>query len=135
MKPNVVLLVDADAETCAAAMSACEKAGFDVRVAQIGRDLSEITEFDLDDIAAIVLDYDPDEHWPGIAEELARWQPPRPLIFISSGEGLYHPLILTGRAARHLTKPVTANQLAHSIETVVKDLECHCVSCDQWATR
>jgi len=115
MKQNVVLLIDADSKTYTATLSAVQSAGFNVRVGQIRNDLSEITEFELDDVAAIVLDYDPDMHGSVIAEELSRWQPPRPLIFISSGEGLHHPLILTGRAARHLSKPVTANQLAHCI--------------------
>jgi FixJ family two-component response regulator len=132
MKQNVVLLIDPDADTRASMLTAAEITGFDIRFAQLKRDLSEITEFELDDVAAIVLDYDPDAHGSVIDGELSRWQPRRPLIFISRGEGLHHPLILTGRAARHLTKPVTANQLAHSIEAVVKALECHCVSCDQW---
>lgn len=132
MKQNVILLIDADADTYAATLSGAQSAGFDVRVGQIQHDLSEMTEFELDDVAAILLDYDPDLHGPTVTEELARWLPPRPLIFISSGEGLHHPLILTGRAARHLSKPVTADQLAHAIETAVKNLECHCVSCDRW---
>jgi DNA-binding response OmpR family regulator len=132
MKPNVILLVDADPNTFAATLTAAQSAGFDVRVAQLERDLSEITAFELDDVAAIILDYDPDLHGALIAEKLSRWQPPRPLIFISTGKDLHHPLILTGKAARHLTKPVTAGQVAHVIEAVMKNLECHCVSCDQW---
>ena len=132
MKQNVVLLIDADSKTYTATLSAVQSAGFNVRVGQIRNDLSEITEFELDDVAAILLDYDPDLHGPVVNEELAEWQPSRPLIFISSGEGLHHPLILTGRAIRHLSKPVTANQLAHCIEAIVRNPECHCVSCDQW---
>ncbi len=132
MKPNVILLVDADADTVDATLTAAQSAGFDVRVVQLERDLSEITAFELEDVAAIILDYDPDLHGTLIAEKLSRWQPPRPLIFISTEKDLYHPLILTGRAARHLTKPVTADQVAQLVEAVMKNLECHCVSCDQW---
>ena len=132
MKPNVILLVDADPDTFAATLTAAQSAGLDVRVAELERDLSEITALELDDVAAIILDYDPELHGALIAEKLSRWQPLRPLIFISTGKDLHHPLILTGRAARHLTKPVTADQVAHAIEAVMKNLECHCMSCDQW---
>src|SRR5579864_5266746 len=112
MKRNVILLVDADVDTYTAVLSAAQAAGFDIRVAQAQRDLSEISDFELDDVAAIVLDYDPDGHGAGIAEELSQWLPPRPLIFISSE--YEHGLMFEGSATRHLTKPVSAAQVMHA---------------------
>lgn len=128
MKRNVILLVDADADTCAATLVAAASVGFDVRFAQIERDLSELTEFSLDEVAVIVLDYDPDVHGLAIAELLDHWEPPRPVILLSSGDGVDHPLTLVGTNARHLTKPVTVPRLAHAIQTLVL----HGCSCDRW---
>ena len=125
MKRNVILLIDADPDTFAATLTAAHSAGFFVRVAQIQRDLSEITQFEIDDVAAIVLDYDPDVHGSAIAEQLRQCPPPRPLILISSEESFERPLIFERPTSGHLTKPVTVLQLAHAIEKVLHhELDC-----------
>jgi DNA-binding NtrC family response regulator len=132
MRRNVILLVDADVETCAAALTASEAGGFDVRFAKIHRDLYEIAEVGLDDVAAIVFDYDPDVHGPAIVEALERWVPTRPLILVSSAEDLRHPMILAGGTAKHLIKPVSPQRLGDAISESLHDLECRCPSCDRW---
>jgi len=132
MKRNVILLIDADVETSAAAITASENANFDIRFAKIDRDFSEIVKLGLDDIAAVVLDYDPAAHGSANAEILERWLPARPLIFVSRSEDLRRPLLVTGGTTRHLVKPVTAHRLAHTIATIVHKPECRCLSCDQW---
>ena len=132
MKPNVILLVDADADTCAATLAAAQTAGLDVRFGQIRRDLSEIAEFGLDDIAVIVLDYDPDTHGSAIGETLAQWQAPRPLIFISSNKMAPPPRMPAGRAAKHLTKPVTVERLAHAIRSIARPCEAQTPCSDRW---
>lgn len=132
MKQNVILLVDADADACAVTLEAAKASGFDVRFAQIERDLSELTQMSLDDIALIVLDYDPDVHGLAIAELLDHWQPPRPVILISSDEGLNHPLRLIGTPTRHLTKPVTVARFVHAIQALTNASAAHCLSCDRW---
>jgi hypothetical protein len=88
---------------------------FAVTFGQIQRDLSEIAEFGLDDIAIIVLDYDPDVHGPAVAEALAQWLSPRPLIFVSSDESLQRPLRFGGRSgqASHQTGDVRAARTCH----------------------
>ena len=133
MKPNVILLVDGDADTGAATLAAADSLRFDVRFVPITRDLSEITDFGLDDVAVIVLDYDPDVHGPAIAETLRQWSPPRPLVFISSDETSHHPMMLAGVRSKHLIKPASANRLAHAIGQLVgHDGECCCPNCDRW---
>jgi CheY-like chemotaxis protein len=132
MKRNVILLVDPDPNTRAATLSAAQTAGLDVRFGQIQRDLLEIAEFGLDDIAVIVLDYDPDVHGPAGAEALAQWLPPRPLIFVSSDQVVRRPRMPAGGAAKHLTKPVTSEQLAHAIEAVTSACEAQAPCSDRW---
>lgn len=128
MKRNVVLLVDADTDTYTATLTAAQSAGLDIRVAQIQRDFSEISDFELDDVAAIVLDYDPDIHGPAIAKELSQWLPQRPLIFVSSE--YEHALMFEGNPTRHLTKPVTAAQVRHALDAILNQQPA--ASCDRW---
>ena len=128
MKQNVILLVDADTDTYIATLTAAQTIGFDIRAAKIQRDLTEITDAELDDVAAIVLDYDPGVHGPELAEELSRWLPPRPLIFISSE--YEHALLFEGTAAKHLTKPVNAAQVVHALDAIMNRQPA--LSCDRW---
>ena len=132
MKRNVILLIDADVETSAAAIIASEDANFDIRFAKIDRDFAEIVKLGLDDIAAVVLDYDPAAHDPANVEILERWLPARPLIFVSRSEDRRHPLVMAGRSTKHLIKPITAHRLAHAIATILHEPDCRCLSCDQW---
>jgi hypothetical protein len=132
MKRNVILLIDADVDTSAAAITASEDANFDVRFAKIDRDFPKIVTLRLEDIAAVVLDYDPHVHDPASVEILERWLPARPLIFVSKSEDLRHPLVLAGGTTKHLIKPVTGHSLAHAIATILHQPDCRCLSCDQW---
>lgn len=132
MNSNVVLLVDADADTCALTLDAAKTLGLEVRFAQIERDLSELTQISLDDVAVVVLDYDPDVHGLAIGELLEHWQPSRPMILISSEEGLNHSFMLIGVHARHLTKPVTVARLVHAFRALLDAETIHSMSCDRW---
>ena len=133
MKRNVLLLIDGDADTCAATLGAADVLKLEVRFARIARDVSELTQFALDDVAVIVLDYDPDVHGLSIAETFRQWSTPRPLVFVSSDESSHHALLLAGSTAKHLIKPVSSSRLAHAIGQLVEhDPECLCPSCDRW---
>ena len=132
MNRNVILLVDADAETCAATEAAARITGLDVRFAQIRRDLSEITGSDMDDVAVIVLDFDLDVHGTSLSAMLQDWQPPRPAILISSAESTPHPLMLLCRRAKHLSKPVSVERLSQKIKALVLASQTHFDYCDRW---
>jgi FixJ family two-component response regulator len=130
MKRNVVLLIDADPATFTAALSATEIMGFEIRSGQIRHDLSEFSEYDLDDVAAIILDYDPDAHGSEIAAELPHWLPPRPLIFISSQSAFEYPHQHSGAPTKYLTKPVSAIQVVRALDTVLQHPAA--ANCDRW---
>ena len=132
MKPKLILLLDADADTCAATLAAAKTSGLDVRFGQIQRDLSEIAGFGLDDVAVIVLDYDPDTHGSEIGETLAQWQAPRPLIFISSDKIVPRPNMPAGGTGQHLIKPVTVKRLAHAIASLADSCEAQSPCSDRW---
>jgi DNA-binding response OmpR family regulator len=126
----VILLIDADPDTYTAALSAAQIMGFEVRSGNIRQDLSEFTEYELDDVAAIILDYDPDLHAAEIAHELPHWLPPRPLIFISSQSAFEYPLQHQGTATQHVTKPVNAIQVVRALDAVLQDPAA--ANCDRW---
>lgn len=128
MKRTVILLVDADVDTYTATLSAAQAAGFAIRAAQIQRHLSEINDFELDDVAAIVLDSDPDIQGPAIATELPHWLPPRPVVLVSSH--CEHELVFQGAMAQPLVKPVSAAQIIHALDAIL----CHepGLTCDRW---
>ena len=130
MERNIILLVDADRDTYTAALSAAQIMGFELRSRQIRHDLSEFTEYELDDVAAIILDYDPEVHGGEIAKELPHWEPPRPLIFIASGSDADLPLMREGPATQHLTKPVNAIRLIRVLDAILENPPA--VSCDLW---
>jgi len=132
MKPNVILLVDADADTCAATLAAARTLRLDIRYAQVACDLSEITECGLDDIAVIVLDVDPDVHWATIAEMLQDWRPPRPVILISSVEDAPHSVRRPSREARYISKPVSIERLTEEIAALARSPQLHPSCCDRW---
>jgi len=132
MKRNVILLIDADTETCAAALTASDLVGLDIRFAKIQRDFSELAGLALDDVATIVLDYDPEVHGPAIIESLERWLPARPVIFVSSAEDLAHPMFKTAGTTQHLIKPVTAPRLMRALNATLHKPNCNCPTCDQW---
>jgi DNA-binding NtrC family response regulator len=132
MKQNMILLFDSDVNTSAAVLTAAGNAGFDVRFARLQPDCSGIFQSARGDIAAIVLDYDPDLHGPAIMETLERWFPARPIILISKAEDLQHPMVVAGANTKHLIKPVTAGRFANAIESLVHEPGCPCISCDRW---
>jgi len=132
MNRNVILLVDADAESCAATEAAARITGLDVRFAQIRRDLSEITGSDMDDVAVIVLDFELDVHGASLSAMLQDWQPPRPVILISSAESAPHPMMLLCGRAKHLSKPVSVERLSQKIKALVLASQTHFDYCDRW---
>lgn len=130
MDRNTILLVDGDTDTYTAALSAAQILGLEVRGGQIRHDLSEFTEYELDDVAAIILDYDPHVHGGEISEELSHWDSPRPLIFITNGCADQRPLLREGPAIQHLTKPVNAVRLVRVLDDMLEHPVG--VSCDRW---
>jgi len=131
MEANVILLVDADADTCAATLAAARSAKLDVRYAQVTRNLSEITEYGLDDIALIVLDFDPDARGAAISETLREWSPPRPIILVSSVDAQQSMMLLQG-AAKYLSKTVSIERLTKAIEALAHPSQVDPSDCDRW---
>ena len=67
---NVVLVLDADADTARTIASAAATGNFDLRFVQTSKEFFQFCSDDFENIAAIVLDVDPGVHGMAILEAL-----------------------------------------------------------------
>src|SRR5438128_1521859 len=133
MKRNVVLLIDADADTASATLEAASFAELDVRFARTSRDLFQMIEAKLADIAVIVLDVDPGVHGMAVLEALDAWGPAPPVIVISSlEESRVRPVALAHGAAECFGKPVSIQRLKTAIEKFSRATAPQSCRCDRW---
>ena len=107
MKRDVVLLVDADADTVNAVGSIAARANFDVRFTQTSPNSFPLTRDDLEYVELIVLDADSDLQSLNVLEALAGWVPNLPVIMISDPrEKVLRPTIFAHAVTEYLEKPV-----------------------------
>ena len=133
MKRDVVLLVDADAETANAVGSIAALANFDVRFARTSHDFSPLTRDDLADVELIVLDADSGLQSLGVLETLAGWVPAPPVIMISGSDKAFScPTIFAHVVTEFLGKPLSIESLKTAIARFVHTPESHHCRCDIW---
>ena len=134
MKRNVVLLVDADADTASAVMEAAAETHLDLRFARTSKD-AFLNLFDggLDDVAVIVLDVDPGVHGMAVLEALDAWGPAPPVIVISSlEEARLEPVALAHGAQECFGKPVSIERLKTAIAKLARPPKARVHQCDRW---
>lgn len=133
MKRDLVLLIDADADTYAATFEAARMAGLDVRYEQTWRHLLKGTESRLHDIAVIVLDVDAGTYGTTMLQALDAWDPRRPMILISSLVGTrFHPVARASGTVEYLSKPVSIERLKAAIEKFAQTPGVHRCRSDEW---
>ena len=134
MKRNVVLLVDADADTASAVIEAAAETHLDLRFARTSKD-AFLNLFDggLDDVAVIVLDVDPGVHGMAVLEALNAWGPAPPVIVISSLEEAHlEPVALAHGAQECFGKPVSIERLKTAIAKLARPPESRVCRGDMW---
>jgi DNA-binding NtrC family response regulator len=133
MKRDVVLLVDADADTVKVVGSIAALANFDVRFAQTSRDFFPLTRDALADVELIGLDADSGLQSLDVLEALAVWVPAPPVIMISGlDEAVLRPTIFAHVVTEFLGKPVSIEGLKTAIARFVHTPESHHCRCDVW---
>ena len=133
MKRNVVLLIDADADTASSLLEAASVANLDVRFARTSRDLFQLIQTGLDDVAVVVLDIDPGVHGMAVLEALDAWAPAPPVIVISSLEEAHlEPVALAHGAQECFGKPVSIERLKTAIAKLARPPEARACRCDTW---
>lgn len=133
MKRNVVLLVDADADTTSAVMEAAAETRLDLRFARTSKDAFHLFDDGLDDVAVIVLDVDPGVHGMALLEALDACGSVPPVIVISSLEEAHlYPVAIAHGAQECLGKPVSIQHLKAAIAKVAQPPEARGCRCDLW---
>ena len=133
MKRDVVLLVDADADTVNAVGSIAARANFDVRFTQTSPNSFPLTRDDLEDVELIVLDADSDLQSLNVLEALAGWVPNPPVIMISDPrEKVLRPTIFAHVVTEYLEKPVSIEGFETALTRFVRTPESHHCRCDLW---
>ena len=133
MKRDVVLLVDADADTVNAVGSIAARANFDVRFTQTSPNSFPLTRDDLEDVELIVLDADSDLQSLNVLEALAGCGPNPPVIMISDPrEKVLRPTIFAHVVTEYLEKPVSIEGFETALTRFVRTPESHHCRCDVW---
>jgi DNA-binding response OmpR family regulator len=133
MKRDIVLLVDADAETVSALVAIAARANFDLRFAQTSPDFFPLTRDDLADVELIVLGAASDLQSLNVLEALAGWVPNPPVILISDpDEKILRPTMFAHVVTELLEKPVSMEGLRTVIARFVHSAESHRCRCDIW---
>src|SRR5947207_11523026 len=126
MKRDVILLVDADADTASVVGSAAALLNLDVRFARTSRELFQLIPNGLEEVAVIVLDVDPGVHAMAALEALDVWRPAPPVIVLSSLEEAHlHPVAITHGARECLGKPVSVLRVKRAIAQFARAREAH----------
>jgi DNA-binding response OmpR family regulator len=134
MKKDVVLLIDADADTAATVATAASLAHCDVRLARTSRDLFQLCHNGFEDVASIVVDVDPGVHGMAVLEALDGMENVPPVIVVSSLEESYlEPVARAHGACTSLGKPLCTARLKRLLEqnraTAPQESAC---CCDAW---
>lgn len=133
MTRNVILLVDADADTVSVVGSAAALLNLDVRFARTSRELFQLIPNGLEEVAVILLDVDPGVHAVAVLEALDVWSPAPPVIVISSLEEAHlRPVAIAHGAAECLGKPVSVQRMKRAIVQFARASEAQGCRCDVW---
>jgi len=131
MKRNVVLVLDADADTARAVAIAASNGNYDLRFTRTSREFFQFWNEDLENVAAIVLDVDPGVHGMAILEALDACENIPPVIVVSAlEEMLLESVVRRHGAAACLGKPLSVARLARAIDKTLGRVAAP--RCDLW---
>jgi len=131
MKRNVVLVLDADADTARAIASAAATRDCDLRFVQTSKEFFHFCREDFENVTAIVLDMDPGMHGMAILEASDVCENSPPIIVVSALEE-HHlaPVVRRYGAIACLGKPLSFTQLGRALDHAVE--RAAAPRCDLW---
>lgn len=113
MKENVVLLVDADADSEGCVMEAAARTGRATVLAKTSREAFRILTTQIRHLDLVVVDVDPGAHGMALLEAISGCADRPPIVVITALEETYmEPIARKHGAAHCLGKPLTAKKLA-----------------------
>ena len=137
MKPNLILLVDADGDSLGSLLEAAARTGHGVRVARTSREAFEILETELRHLDVVVVDVDPGAHGLALLEAVSGCHNKPPLLVLSGFEQAYmDPVAQRHGATACLCKPFSIDQLRLALERVIANApgRAEFTWCDKWGS-
>jgi FixJ family two-component response regulator len=133
MKRNVILVLDADADTAGAVATAAAELNCDVRFVRSSRDFFHFCHEDFEDLVAIVLDVDPGVHGMAILEALDACENTPPIIVVSAlEEHRLSSVVREHGAIACLGKPLSFVRLANAVQEALAIAVATAPGCDVW---
>jgi len=135
MKPHLILVVDADADTVGFVLEASARTGHAVRQAKTSREAFEILKNELRHLDAVIVDVDPGAHGLALLEAVSSCREKPPLLMLSGLEEAYMKTV----AAKHgasacLCKPFSIEQLYAVLNRTIMNAPARAEFswCDKW---
>ena len=131
MKRNVVLVLDADADTARAVASATTTRNCDLRFVQTSKEFFHFCREDFENVIAIILEIDPGMHGMAILEASDVCENTPPIIVVSAlEEHCLGPVVQRYGAIASLGKPLSFTQLGRALDQAVE--RATAPRCDLW---
>lgn len=131
MKRNVVLVLDADADTARAVASAATTRNCDLRFVQTSKEFFHFCREDFENVIAIILEIDPGMHGMAILEASDVCENTPPIIVVSAlEEHRLGPVVQRHGAIACLGKPLSFTQLGRALDQAVE--RATAPRCDLW---
>ena len=131
MKRNVILVLDADADTARAVASAATTRNCDLRFVQTSKEFFHFCTEDFENVIAIILDIDPKMHGMAILEAWDACENTPPIIVVSAlEEHRLGPVVQRHGAMACLGKPLSFTRLARALDQAMESAAAP--RCDLW---
>jgi FixJ family two-component response regulator len=131
MKRNVVLVLDADADTARAVASAATTRNCDLRFVQTSKEFFHFCREDFENVIAIILEIDPGMHGMAILEASDVCENTPPIVVVSAlEEHCLGPVVQRHGAIACLGKPLSFTQLGRALDQAVE--RAAAPRCDLW---
>ena len=131
MKRNVVLVLDADADTASAVASAATTRNYDLRFVQTSKEFFHFCREDFESVVAIILEIDPGMHGMAILEASDVCENTPPIVVVSAlEEHCLGPVVQRHGAIACLGKPLSFTQLGRALDQAVE--RATAPRCDLW---
>ena len=131
MKRNVVLVLDADADTARAVASAATTRNCDLRFVQTSKEFFHFCREDFENVIAIILEIDPGMHGMAILEASDVCENTPPIVVVSAlEEHCLGPVVQRHGAMACLGKPLSFTRLARALDQAMESAVAP--RCDLW---
>ena len=131
MKRNVVLVLDADADTARAVASAATTRNYDLRFVQTSKEFFHFCREDFENVVAIILEIDPGMNGMAILEASDVCENTPPIIVVSTlGEHRLGPVVQRHGAMACLGKPLSFTRLGRALDQAMESAVAP--RCDLW---